>query len=74
MAPAPASSNVTDSTVHSTLAAVGTLPTSGSCGQLFVYEKRSPGRSVTQAQAVHEKNSLKRARRTGSVIASSCSA
>ena len=45
------------------------LPTSGSCGQLLVYESPvSPGRSVVAAHEVQKKNAARacRSARTGS--------
>ena len=52
----PAIMKITLNTVHRNVLEVGTLPTSGSEGQLLVYEVVLPGRSVTLAQAVQKKN------------------
>jgi hypothetical protein len=47
--------------------AVGVLPTSGSCGQLLVYDKPvSPGRSVAADQADQKKNPVRAVRSAAS--------
>src|SRR3546814_9971758 len=45
----PAIMNRIENIDHMKLLAVGTLPTSGSCGTLLVYDFTSPGRAVTVA-------------------------
>lgn len=51
---------------HMKVPDVGTLPTSGSEGQLLVKLTISPGRSVTVAQAVQKKKAASSLRRAGS--------
>src|SRR3546814_13293722 len=52
----PAIMNRIENIDHMKLLAVGTLPTSGSCGKLLVYDFTSPGRSVTVAHDAQKKN------------------
>src|SRR5947208_9468537 len=53
----PAISSTIEAIDHIALPAVSVLPTSGSCGQLLVYERPdSPGRSVAAAHEVQKKN------------------
>ncbi len=54
--PIPASRPTKLMMLQSTAPGVGSLPTSGSCGQLFVYVVVDPGRSVLAAHEVHQKN------------------
>ncbi len=61
-----ASSSTTLTIDHTTLAADGRLPTSGSWGQLFVYVIARPGRSVADAQLVQKKKAVRARRRSGS--------
>jgi hypothetical protein len=56
IAPSPASSIRMLTPVHTTVSPDGRLPTSGSCGQLFVYETVSSGRWATAAHALQKKN------------------
>src|SRR3546814_16978408 len=51
----PAIMNRIENIDHMKLLAVGTLPTSGSCGKLLVYDFTSPGRAVTVAHAAQKK-------------------
>lgn len=63
MAAMPASSRMTDTIDHIAAEVVMVLPTSGSCGQLLVYDRPgSPGRSVAAAQALQKKNAVSAAR------------
>src|SRR3546814_13719322 len=52
----PAIMNRIENIDHMKLLAVGTLPTSGSCGKLLVYDFTSPGRAVTVAHDGQKKN------------------
>src|SRR5512141_2341187 len=55
----PAMSRMIDAIDHSALLEVISLPTSGSCGQLLVYDVPvSPGRSVAADHADQKKNAL----------------
>jgi hypothetical protein len=65
----PASSRMTLTPVQTTASPVGRLPTSGSCGQFWVYEIVSPGRLVTADHAVQKKNAERSRSRSGSVTA-----
>src|SRR6185437_3737271 len=56
-APTPAISPTMLMMLHSTAPEVGLFPTSGSWGQLLVYETSNPGRFVLVAHALHQKNS-----------------
>src|SRR6516164_5477980 len=49
--PMPAISEITLIMLHRIAPDVGLFATSGSCGQLFVYDTSDPGRSVVVAQA-----------------------
>ena len=53
-------------TLQTTASPVGRFPTSGSCGQFWVYVTVSPGRYVTAAQLVHQKNAARSRSRAGS--------
>src|SRR5262249_15909864 len=55
MKPMPASRRGMRTPVNRRASAVGTLPISGSWGQLLVYEIVSPGRKAAEAQAVQKK-------------------
>jgi len=62
----PAISRIMLTTVHIALPLVRVLPTSGSCGQLLVYESPcSPGRSVAADQADQKKNAAMARRSLG---------
>src|SRR4051812_24181566 len=54
--PTPASNTTKLITLQTIADPVGRLPTSSSCGQFCVYVTVWPGRSVDEAQAVHQKN------------------
>src|SRR5690349_5970746 len=59
----PAISRMIEAIDHNALPVVNTFPTSGSCGQLLVYDKPvSPGRSVAAAQEDQKKNAVSAAR------------
>ena len=66
----PPRSAISETTLQSTVWAVGPLSTSASGGQLFVYEYSWPGRSAAAAQADHAKNAVSFWIFSGSVIAS----
>ena len=55
--------------VQTTASPVGRLLTSGSCGQLLVYEMSAPGRLVDAAQEVQKKKAANCRSLSGSLCA-----